>query len=153
MSVRFRTSVVDARTALRLGSSAAALGAALVFAAPAFAQASTHIDDPRDSSSSAANPNEAANAAAQKRANANLTGDLTPAQTDNAAQAGAQAVTAAMADRRIRRKSSSPDTAAAWKPRSRRRRTATRSSNRYPPRISASCPTPRSRNRSRACRA
>ena len=95
MSVRFRTSVVDARTALRLGSSAAALGAALVFAAPAFAQASTHIDDPRDSSSSAANPNEAANAAAQKRANANLTGDLTPAQTDNAAQAGAQAVTAA----------------------------------------------------------
>ena len=60
MSVRFRTSVVDARTALRIGTSAAALGAAMVFAAPAFAQVSTHVDDPKDSSSTAANPNEGA---------------------------------------------------------------------------------------------
>jgi iron complex outermembrane receptor protein len=73
------------RDALKLGASAGALAAAMLVAAPAFAQATTNLPDPASSSSSVGNPNESVNADAQKAANAAVTGDTTPQQDATAA--------------------------------------------------------------------
>ncbi|MDE0880577.1 MAG: TonB-dependent receptor plug domain-containing protein, partial [Sphingomonas bacterium] len=84
--------VSTTRTRFIASASAGAIGAALLIASTsaAHAQADTgagsKVPDPANSSSSAANPNEAVNAEAKKADNAAVTGDVTPAQNEAIAQ-------------------------------------------------------------------
>ena len=85
-----------ARTGLSVSTSSRAIGAALLLlgSQQALAQ-STNLPDPANSSSTAANPNEAGSADKQKADNAAVTGDVTPAQNEATAQAAGDAAVAA----------------------------------------------------------
>lgn len=71
-----RATAPNLRDLLKLSASAVAI----VAATPAFAQVSTTVPDPAQSSSSSGNPNEAGSAEDRRSDNAAVTGDTTPAQ-------------------------------------------------------------------------